>query len=376
MPKKILFLTTSHKYNDDRIFYHQALELKEQGFRVKIISLNSNYVGELDDIEIEAYSIIKKPIKDKIQKLVDIGINYQPGCIICSEPLAVVAANKIKKFHFCSIIYDVTEWYPSRSMLVDIPIYKKPFSYIKFFGFNLWAGYLSSHFIFGETEKQRPLTLFFPFKKNLILPYYPATKYLVDSKHALQDEIKLCFTGAISEEKGISNFFKVIEKLQNEHQLNFSVLIIGKPINDEETYIFNSHLSKFPNLKITIKEPTKFLEFSQSLAEADLCFDLRELNFENHHSLPIKLFYYMGSGKPVVYSKLKAIEKHLDVHQFGCLVDPKNTQEIVNCILNYTNNKDLYKQHADNARKLYLERYTWEKISDSFVDFVTKSVES
>lgn len=375
MPKKILFLTTSHTYNDDRIFYHQALELKNQGFRVKIVSLNSAFVGELDDIEIEAYSILGKTIKDKIQTLVDIGIAYQPDCVICSEPLAVVAANKIKKKNSCSIIYDVTEWYPSHSMLVDIPNYKRPFLFLKFCGIQLWAGFLSSHFIFGEEDKQRPLTLFFPFKKKLILPYYPSTKYVVDSKHTLQDEIKLCFTGTISEEKGISNFFKVIEQLFSEHQLSFSVLLIGKPINAEEERIFNSYLSKFPNFKITIKEPTTFLEFSQSLAEADICFDLRDLNFENHHSLPIKLFYYMGSGKPVVYSKLKAIEKHLDVHQFGYLFDPKNTQEIVNCILNYTKNKDLYKQHAENARKLYLERYSWGEIRDSFVHFVTKSVE-
>ena len=31
---KILFLTTAHHFNDDRIFYHQAKELKNKGFDV------------------------------------------------------------------------------------------------------------------------------------------------------------------------------------------------------------------------------------------------------------------------------------------------------------------------------------------------------
>ena len=66
---KILFLTTAHHFNDDRIFYHQAKELKNKGFDVKICSLSSDFVGNIDDVEIESYPVIEKSFSEKIEIL-------------------------------------------------------------------------------------------------------------------------------------------------------------------------------------------------------------------------------------------------------------------------------------------------------------------
>lgn len=376
MAQKILLVTTAHKYDDDRIFYHQARELNSRGFLVKIISLNSSFVGLRDGIEVEAYSILHLPVKTKIEKIVELGSSYQPDCILCSEPLAVIAVAHIMKGKKRNIIYDVTEWYPSRSMLRDIPYPKKYLSFFKFLAFSFFAASKSSSFIFGEHDKQWPIRVFFPFKKKLILPYYPSNRYVVDSSHDLKNDIVLCYTGSLSREKGLDNFFKVVKELHVNTQLKFSVLIIGKPISKNDEKHFKLLLEDLPNVNITYKEPSSFLDFSKTLSEADLCFDLREYNWENHHSLPIKLFYYMGSSKPVIYSKLRAIEKHLDVSKFGYLVDPSDTQRIVDCIIHYSQNPKFYKLHAENARKAFSERFSWEHINESFVDFVSNSIKN
>lgn len=62
---KILFLTTAHRHDDDRIFYHQAKALKEQGYEVKICSLSSEFKGNVDGIEIESYAVLERSIHEK-----------------------------------------------------------------------------------------------------------------------------------------------------------------------------------------------------------------------------------------------------------------------------------------------------------------------
>lgn len=373
---RILFLTTAHKHDDDRIFYHQAKSLQSQGNLVKVSSLSSNYVGTIDHIEIEAYPIIDHSNSEKMQKLVDICKAYQPDCIICSEPLAVIAARKYAKQKKTSIIYDVTEWYPSYRMVDVFPKLTQPFHWLKFFIIQLYAGFSSNAFIFGEASKQFPLTFFFPFKKKMLLPYYPDDNYITNSVKALDpNKITLCYTGRISREDGIVNFFNAIEKLQQKTSTKIEILIVGKPKRPSDEQLFLNLINRIPKDLITIKKPVDFRSFSEAFSEADICFDLRDNNKEYTNSLPIKLFYYIASGKPIIYTKLKALAKHMKISDFGYTVNPEDAETIADIVLQYINNPDLYYQHAKSARKAYEEQYNWSAIKDSFNNFVNKAID-
>ncbi|RQO35159.1 glycosyl transferase family 1 [Chryseobacterium sp. KBW03] len=376
MPK-VLFLTTSHNYNDDRIFYHQAKALRDNGYEVKICSLYAEYKGHIDGIEIESYAVLEESIEKKIDTLRKVCDTFQPECIICSEPLAVIAAKKFVKKHKASYIYDVTEWYPSMSMLDGYRYPAKIFQAVKFSLIQLYAGFLSTHFIFGETTKKFPLAYLFGFKRQIILPYYPDTVYIRESVKRLDPEtITLCYTGQISKDKGIDNFFKAADKVRQKYQeLRMKILIIGSTVQESDELYFSTLLKKYSFEHIEIRKPTTFEKFTEALAEADVCFDLREINFENNHSLPIKLFYFMGAGKPVIYSNLKGIRKHMGDLSFGNLVDPQNAESISEIIINYIRNPELYYSHALNARKEFNEKYNWEVIRNSFVDFVKSSID-
>jgi len=372
---KVLFLTTAHRYNDDRIFYHQALELVKRGFDVKICSLSSDFEGTIDGIQIESYSVLDQSSKQKEDLFLKICNAFRPDSIICSEPLAVIAAGKYQKIKKSSIVYDITEWYPSFRMLQPYSWLLKPFHLIKFFLIQLYAGFLSTHFIFGEDSKKFPLMYWFPFKKKLTLPYYPDDIYI--KKHIKQIEknkITLCCTGRISKEDGIDNFFQTIDFARKKKpNLEISILIVGAPKRDSDVTHFNQLLEKYAWKNITIVKPTSFETFTSSYSDADICFDLREKNFEYNNSLPIKLFYYAASGKPVIYTNLKAIRKHIDVSKFGYLVEPENSELIADLIINYTENPSLYDKHAQNARVNYEKKYNWDLIKQTFVDFVKQS---
>lgn len=375
MPK-ILFLTTAHNHDDDRIFYHQATELVKKGFEVKICSLYSDFKGTVQGVDIESFDILKSSSGFKINKFREICNSYQPDCIICSEPIAILAAHHFKKQKDVCIVYDITEWYPAMSMLEQYSFLLKLFHGIRFFLIQLYAGFLATHFIFGEETKKFPFVYFYPFKKNITLPYYPDEKFIAQNINSLnKNQITLCYTGAISEDKGIGNFFKAINTFQNRNpQINTNVLIIGSARKEGDEAYFKGLLSQYSFKNIEIRKPTFFEKFTESFSDADLCFDLRAFNFENHHSLPIKLFYYMGAGKPVIYSDLKGIRKHLDVTDFGFLVNPQDSDHISDCIEKYIKNPELYKAHADNAAIKFNQKYNWNVIKQSFVNFITQSL--
>lgn len=373
---KILFLTTSHNYNDDRIFYHQAKELKSHGYEVKICSLYTDFQGSVDGIEVEAYGILDHNINEKQKKLQEVCDRFRPDCIICSEPLAVVAAKKIKKEKKISIIYDITEWYPSMRMVENYPSFLKPFHAVKFFMIQLYAGYLSTHFIFGENTKKFPLAYIFPFKKSILLPYFPDDRYIHTNIKKLEPgKITLCYTGQMSKEKGIGNFFKAIDELcKKRPQLQIEILLIGGTRKEKDEKYFQDQLAKYQFDHIRIEKPASFETFTQAYASADICFDLREHNFENDHCLPIKIFYYAASGKPVIYTNLKATRQHVEVSKFGFLVNPEDSESIARIIVDYIDHPERYDEHAYNARMEYERRYNWNMIRDVLVDFVKKAL--
>ena len=376
MPK-ILFLTTAHRFDDDRIFYHQAMSLKEEGFGVKICSLCSDTVKETCGIEIESYALLNQSAKTKIRQFVNVCAAYSPDCIIASEPLAVIAAAEYRKTNKkIKILYDITEWYPSFRMLQPYPAWLKPSYASGFLLVQFWAGFCSSGFIFGEDSKKFPLKYIFPFKKSVDIPYYPDERYIVPKINKLvSDKITLCYTGRISKEDGIGNFLKASALLQKKNpELKVLLLIIGKPKRKEDEAYFDALRQQYSNLNISLKNPVPFPEFSASFQDADICFDLRENNTEYSKSLPIKLFYYAASGKPVVYTDLKAIRKHMDISGFGNLVDPENEEQIVRIIENYLKHPDLYRKKAENARKSFEDKFNWNLIKKNFIDFVKQNI--
>ncbi|MDR2854203.1 MAG: glycosyltransferase, partial [Prevotellaceae bacterium] len=107
------------------------------------------------------------------------------------------------------------------------------------------------------------------------------------------------------------------------------------------------------------------------IGASDIFFDLRQIDAENTRCLPIKLFYYMAAGRPVVYSDLKAIRKEVpEWEQIGTLVNPNHTDKTAATIAQWINNKETYQQQCAAALRCAQTKYNWENIAPKFVKLV------
>ena len=372
----ISFLTSGHEPFDDRIFYHMARSLSDNNENVEIVSSKCDLTQVVEDIKLNCFDGSNLTKRDKIIYFVDRLSDFKPELIICSEPLTVLAAKRYSQKHKrkIRIVYDITEWYPSKKNLSPYNYYIRWYLFLKLSIFNLWVSYFADSFIFGEWYKSRPYRFLYPRKPFIFTSYFPDLKYIHYNNPVLQKgKLRLSYSGKISLEKGYGNFFKVLLALSElNEELKIDVKIIGwyeSSHNKEECEDLFSSLNR--NIAIKIFERQDYKNFIEIINDTDIFLDLRSDDFENQHCLPIKIFYYTALGRPVINSDLKAIRKEVEIEKFGFLVKPGDSESIAKIITDYLNCEKLYYQHCGNARDLAEKKYNWKKIEAQFLKFIT-----
>jgi glycosyltransferase involved in cell wall biosynthesis len=372
----ISLLTSGHEPFDDRIFYHMARSLSDHDQIVEIVS-SKCYLSEfIDGIKLNCFEGDNLSKRDKVKHFTDRLSAFKPDLIICSEPLTIMAAKRYskKQNRKIRIIYDITEWYPSKKNLAS---YKRPLRwliFIKLLLFNFWEARFADSFIFGEWFKSRPYRFLFPRKPFIFVHYYPNLKYIsYCSPEFGAGKLRLSYSGKISLEKGYGNFFKILNKLAViKKDLKIEVNIIGwyesRQDKQECEKLMNSDI---PNISIKIFEKQDFTGFIKIISKTDIFLDLRSDDFENQHCLPIKLFYYAAAGRPVIITDLKAIREEVEIEKFGFLVKPDDYDSIIKIISEYLNDENLYYQHCTNARSLAENIYNWQIIEPEFINFIS-----
>lgn len=301
----IRFIQTAHREGDDRVTYHQMPTLRQAGYDVA-------WTEEKCDIA------------------------------ICDTPRAVL---KAKRLGAKTIIYDVTEWYPSKKNLRDKG-WTKPFWAVAMIILSWIAGCIADRFIFGERDKGKPFQRLFPWKKSVLLPYYPSREYI--RERDARDISKVCrlfYAGPHTAEKGYPRVQEVLARCQQRCPETHFIL---DAINPATEYL-------------------PLPDFCQRVSEADIALDLRDRDRENRKCLPIKWFYYAAAGVPSVYSDLDAIRNQIpESNNASRLV--RSTDEAVDAILEWVKSPELYHKNAQQARSAFEQHYHWEKIAERLLE--------
>ena len=363
---KVVFLLTAHAADDDRVWFHQAQSLLHHHCEVVIIAPRA---GTLTTPLVQVYSPESMSRRQLMRHLADLLAEHRPDVVIGDTPMALRGAliYRRKNHASCRVLYDVTEWYPSKKNVRNLGPVRSFFKRIILHLFNIYVNCHTVGFIFGEKFKSLPFRRLFPWKPYMYVSYYPELNYIPFSQPKdLKDEVRLFYSGPLTEEKGfphvLASAAKVARRLPDwkvRLQVLTDVLLPHAPADLPE------------NLALDISSYIPFEQFCQALADQDLCLDLRSIDKENRKCLPIKLFYYMAAGKPVIYSNLDAIEEGCpEISQVGYLVDPRNEDRVADIIEQYLKVPGLYRQHCENARRFAEQKYNWRAIEDDFIRFI------
>ena len=151
------------------------------------------------------------------------------------------------------------------------------------------------------------------------------------------------------------------------------LMLIGK--RNEAAYSRAVELSVIDNVIETGFVP--FEELPKYLSCADVCFQILTDNICNRSRYPLKIGDYLSVGRATVISEVGDIADRYKSHDIGLLADPDFAVDdfagrIVQ-LLEDEGKRDLY---GDNARKMMVDEYDWEKILGEHIghllDFIFK----
>ncbi|ASJ06391.1 glycosyltransferase [Thermococcus pacificus] len=197
-------------------------------------------------------------------------------------------------------------------------------------------------------------------RKDLMYSFYTP-------RRQREADMTLGFVGVVREWVDLHPVFNAISKLKFEYKINF--LIIG----DGPLIGYYKKLAQ----KLNIEKNVQFLGFIphskiprylQSIDIGLIPFNQSEIAI---FAFPIKLLEYFSLKKPVISSRLPAIENN-----FGSTVFYAETNdEYLQILKDVMNNKKLLKKKGVRGYKITKNQYTWEHIGKTLNLVLSKIVQ-
>jgi glycosyltransferase involved in cell wall biosynthesis len=186
--------------------------------------------------------------------------------------------------------------------------------------------------------------------------------------------MRLFYGGSVQPQRGMKQVIQsAIMAAKKKPETMFQLHLVCNLPAEDGLFLNKLLADSIPaNLKLYYAEFMPFTNFCRYVSKMDLCFDLRTISWEHSHSLPIKLFYYLACGRPVVYSRLKSVTAFFPAISFGHVVNPSDIERIATIITHYIDHADNYTKHCQEALNLSVEKYNWDKIKGDFIQFIQK----
>jgi len=80
---------------------------------------------------------------------------------------------------------------------------------------------------------------------------------------------------------------------------------------------------------------------------------------------PLKIFDYMGCGKPIVADGVGGVEELILQYDLGVLVESQEARAWVKPILELLRNPERMRRYGENGRRAVLEKFSWRAITEN-----------
>ena len=273
--------------------------------------------------------------------------------IISSPPLFVgIIAVVLKKIKKCIVLLDIRDLWPESvialgslksnfllkmGLWLEMKIYKNVDGYI--FPVPGFSNYFKENF--PEESKKPQFQLMNGVNKDFIIKSYKTKK---------NNSFTVLYSGNMGLAQGLEVIVHCAEKLVN-YPINFK--FIGEGIKKQE--LINLVESKKLN-NIIFENSLPRLKLIEEIKKASICIVPLINKRLFRAAIPSKIFEIMACSKPVVLGLKGEAEKIVKNNNCGLIVEPENSEELKNAILNYYNDKNLSKLHGNNGVR-YVTKY-------------------
>ncbi len=376
-------ISSHHGLFDDRIYWKEALSLKNAGYEVHHLAVGTE---EKEETSVEGIHLrqvkkkmyVKNPYIDKLYRL----IFFRPKVysLLYKEASRIQAdiyhihdfqvlriVKKVKSLaHRPKIIYDVHEPYPvtiahSYASNVVVKIIQKIYgAYI-----GRWemkkSGYADYIIATEENVCDRFRKIYGESKTGIIYNY---CDFKIPPARNIPKEYDLIYTGSIRKNRGAYTIIKVTALLKEKFP-GIKTLLIGNIYDAAVDRKIKALIEKYRVKKhVLIKPFTPYEKMPEIYATSKIGLILFDDNPIYRIIMPIKLFEYMTFGLPVISSDVGHPGRITRKHDTGVTVNPKNGYEIAHKISTLLEDEKLYNKLSRNAREKAVQEFRWELMEE------------
>ncbi len=187
----------------------------------------------------------------------------------------------------------------------------------------------------------------------------------IRNKLGLKDKFVICFTGTFGKWHGIEVLAETVKHIVRQIP-NAVVLYVGD--GDLRPNIENIHKRDNVENHTILTGFVPWLEISKYLAASDIlvspCVSNTDIDFFNS---PVKLFEYLGMGKPIVASEVGQQGEVIKHEHNGLLVPEKSPEALAEAIVRLYKDPELALQLGRQARIDAVEKHDWKVNAETIV---------
>ena len=361
MSVKVCHVTSVHQSLDDRIFLRECRSLAEAGFSTYLVAPNCESVISEGVNIINVDSSVEGRIKRMLyttRKVYKKALDLNCDVYHFHDPEMLPFAKKLKR-KGKKVIYDAHEDVPKQIMgKYWIPSFLRKLISKYFEKYENKIAKKLDRIISATNTITERFSLI--NSESYTINNYPLLSEMSTVRHNWEAKEKtLCFTGAISKIRGLSEIIKSIENLDAKFILAgvFSPVEYKNELENEEGW------KKVHNKGFVSRDDVKSI-FEQSMLGV-----VTYLPLPNHvDAQPAKLFEYMAAGLPMIASNFPLWLEIVEENECGICVDPTSPKELSVAIDRILSNPKLAEQMGNKGRKAVVEKYSWEAESKKLVE--------
>lgn len=394
-PKRICFLADSHSLYDDRIYWKEALSMKNHGFDVYyLLAGESNQSGTTK--EGIHYTIINKDSGHGSRLVNFLFKKFHPGGLFSQMfhhaqkinasvyHIHDLKVNRIGKKlkalpHAPKIVYDVHEPYPEN--IIDYNSSKGLIGVL-----NRWYSVHARRMekerakdydliITTEENLQQRFQNYFPGKPVEIIYNYTDFPQLTKMSNSPEKEYDAIYTGGITKLRGAIKILEAVNLIVKKRE-GFKMLFLGSyfPIGlkkEMESFITDHKLQNH----VEIRNWVPYTDVADYYLKSRIGLGIF-LPIPTHRIiLQIKIFEYMNFGLPVVGSNFGHIHDIITRHQCGISVDPEDPHDIAGALQMLLSDDGYRSVLSQNAMQAVEHHYKWEFMEKKLVRLYNELVQ-